>query len=61
MNERCQRCGFELPIPHQRRVVEMHVLCNRCINDLLEAEDRLNVLEGFLETINRLAEPVRKV
>ena len=59
----CDRCGhatlfFEPVRPGIGGTV--YVLCPVCYAEIRAKEDRLEVLEGLLEAIERLAEPVER-
>lgn len=60
MYEICDKCGADILIdfPHKKGD-EVFVLCRGCKTQVEAMEDRLNVLEGFVEEVERLAKPIR--
>ena len=56
--ERCDRCGEGICTGKRERRFNAYVLCNQCRADIEKMEDRLCVLEGFIEEVVRMAQPV---
>lgn len=56
--ERCDRCGMELSTGRRRRNVNEWRLCLLCKGDIDQRLDRLTVLEGFVEEVEKMARPI---
>ncbi len=60
--EICDRCGGQTIVGERKRnVVDVFVLCGECMAELRLKEDRLDVLEGFVEEVDKLARPITKI
>ena len=60
--EICDRCGGSTLTPERKPgVVDVFVLCGNCMEQLCLKEDRLDVLEGFVEEVDKLARPITKI
>lgn len=57
--ERCDRCGSTLGTGLRQASNGEWRLCRRCRYDIEQKLDRLTVLEGFIEAVDRLARPIR--
>lgn len=60
--EICDRCGARMVVGHRhKKCYDYFILCGKCKGEVDEIEDRLNVLEGFVEEVEKLANPIIKV
>ena len=60
--EICDRCGGNTLTPERKRgVVDVFILCGKCMEVLRIKEDRLDVLEGFVEEVGKMANPIIKI
>ena len=57
--ERCDRCKNAICTGRRENNNLIYRLCNGCRAELERMEDRLIVLEGFVEAVERLAQPIR--
>jgi hypothetical protein len=60
MYEPCDRCGVNCLIlnKHRKNIDTIHMLCNDCYAELIRQEDRLAILEGWVEAIGNLTQSV---
>ena len=60
--EICDRCGCSTLTPERRpSKVDVFVVCRECMEVLRLKEDRLDVLEGFVEEVGKMANPITKI
>jgi RNA polymerase-binding transcription factor DksA len=58
--EICDRCGANIVVGRRhRKTVDVFVLCEACMEHIQVVEDRLDVLEGFVEEVEKMAKPIR--
>ena len=58
----CAKCGCNVLVGHRHKgVVEVFVLCDGCMKAVEKMQDRLDVLEGFVEEVGKMANPITKI
>ena len=58
----CDRCGARILVKWRHlKGRGVFILCSKCKREVEANEDRLNVLEGFVEEVGKLANPIIKL